>query len=63
MAIWKWVQKYSDSADRFRTDRQTDRRLVKLIFVVDETLLQIDGIDYYWLWIAYEPTTTIDTHV
>jgi transposase-like protein len=28
--------------------------LVRAIFV-DETLLQIDGIDYYWLWIAYEP--------
>src|SRR5690606_28728287 len=28
-------------------------RLVSTIFV-DETLLQIDGVDY-WLWIAYEP--------
>lgn len=49
VSIWKWVQKYADCADRFRTDR----RLVSVIFV-DETLLQIDGIDY-WLWIAYEP--------
>ncbi|MEW6603687.1 MAG: DDE-type integrase/transposase/recombinase [Thermoproteota archaeon] len=32
---------------------RTDRRLVRVIFV-DETLLQIDGHDY-WLWIAYEP--------
>ncbi len=23
------------------------------IFVVDETLLQIEDNDYYWLWIAY----------
>jgi hypothetical protein len=38
------------AADRFRTDR----RLVKKIFV-DETLLKIDG-QYYWLWVAYEPT-------
>ena len=53
VAVWKWVQKYADCADRFRTDR----RLVRAIFV-DETLLQIDGRDY-WLWIAYEPA--IDT--
>src|SRR5690606_15731211 len=51
--VWKWVQKYADCADRYRTDR----RLVRAIFV-DETLLQIDGHDY-WLWIAYEPA--IDT--
>lgn len=50
VAIWKWVQKYADCADRFRTDR----RAVREIFV-DETLLQIDGNDY-WLWIAYEPS-------
>lgn len=49
VSIWKWVQKYSDCVDRFRTDK----RLVRGIFV-DETLLQIDGQDY-WLWIAYEP--------
>jgi putative transposase len=51
VSIWKWVQKYSGIADnRFRIDR----RRVKEIFV-DETLLQIDGKDY-WLWIAYEPS-------
>src|SRR5919197_5535526 len=49
LSIWKWVGRYSDCADRFRTDR----RLVRTIFV-DETLIQVDGIDY-WLWIAYEP--------
>lgn len=49
VSIWKWILKYADCADRFRTDR----RLVRVIFV-DETLLQIDGKDY-WLWIAYEP--------
>lgn len=37
-------------ADRFKTDR---RRLVRAIFV-DETLVQIEGKDY-WLWVAYEP--------
>jgi putative transposase len=49
VSIWKWVQKYSDCANRF----MADRHLVKEIFV-DETLLRIDGQDY-WLWIAYEP--------
>ncbi len=49
VAIWKWVQKYSDRADKFITDRS----MIKEIFV-DETLLRIDGQDY-WLWIAYEP--------
>lgn len=49
VSIWKWVQKYADYADRF----ETDRRLVKEIFV-DETLLQVDGQNY-WLWVAYEP--------
>jgi putative transposase len=49
VSIWKWVQKYSDCDNRF----MTYRRLVKEIFV-DETLLRIDGQDY-WLWIAYEP--------
>jgi putative transposase len=49
VAIWKWIQKYSDCADIF----QTNKRAVKEIFV-DETLLRIDGQDY-WLWIAYEP--------
>jgi transposase-like protein len=40
---------YSDRTDRF----VTARHLVREIFV-DETLLKIDGQDY-WLWIAYEP--------
>jgi len=53
VSIWKWVQKYSSLADRFGTDR----RLVKEIFV-DETLLQIDGQNY-WLWIAYEPNLDV----
>ena len=52
VAIWKWVKKYSAIADyEFRTSR---RRLIKEIFV-DETLLQIDGQNY-WLWVVYEPT-------
>jgi transposase-like protein len=37
VAIWKWVQKYSDRTDRF----VTPRRLVRDVFV-DETLLKID---------------------
>jgi putative transposase len=49
VAIWKWIQKHACMADRFRIDKHQ----VKEIFV-DETLLQIDGEDY-WLWIAYEP--------
>jgi transposase-like protein len=36
-AIWKWVQKYTHSADRFRTDRHA----VRVIFV-DETLVRIN---------------------
>jgi putative transposase len=46
-------KKYSSLADRFRIDR----RLVKRIFV-DETLLRIDGQNY-WLWIAYEPNLNV----
>jgi putative transposase len=53
VSIWKWVQKYSSLADRFKTNRYA----VKEIFV-DETLLQIDGQDY-WLWIAYEPNIDV----
>jgi putative transposase len=53
VSIWKWVQKYSSLADRFRTNRH----LVKRIFV-DETLLKIDG-QKYWLWVAYEPNLDV----
>jgi putative transposase len=53
VAIWKWIQKYSGCADIF----QTNKRAVKEIFV-DETLLKIDGQDY-WLWIAYEPHLSV----
>ena len=49
VAIWKWVQKYSSLADRFRIDKHS----VKGIFV-DETLIKIEGRNY-WLWAAYEP--------
>jgi putative transposase len=49
VAIWKWVQKYSHLVDRFRIDKHS----VKRIFV-DETLLKIEGQNY-WLWTAYEP--------
>lgn len=44
-------------AEIFGISRQIQnrqRRLVRAIFVVDETLVQIEGKDY-WLWIAYEP--------
>ncbi len=50
VAIWKWVQKYSGLADRFRIDKHS----VKRIFV-DETLIKIEGQNY-WLGVAYEPT-------
>ena len=50
VAIWKWVQEYSGCADRFRI---INRQAVREIFV-DETLIQIDGQNY-WLWVAYEP--------
>lgn len=53
VSIWKWVQKYSDLADRFHINK----RSVQEIFV-DETLLQIDGQDY-WLWVAYEPSLNV----
>jgi transposase-like protein len=43
VAIWKWVQKYSDRTDRF----VTPRHLVREILFVDETLLKIDGQDYF----------------
>jgi putative transposase len=51
VSIWKWVQKYSRLADRFKVNR----RLIKEI-LVDETLLKVNG-QAYWLWIAYEPNT------
>jgi transposase-like protein len=54
VSIWKWVQRYSELvADRFRIDR----RLVRRIFV-DETLIKVDGQNY-WLWIAYEPNLNV----
>ena len=43
------MQKHAEVVDRFRINKNH----VKMIFV-DETLIQIDGKDY-WLWIAYEP--------
>jgi hypothetical protein len=51
----RWVQKHADcAADRFRTDKKCR---IKEIFV-DETLLQIDGQNY-WLWMAYEPNLDV----
>jgi len=50
VSIWKWVQRYANVADRFRVSKGRVREIF-----IDETLLQIDGIDY-WLWIAYEPS-------
>jgi transposase-like protein len=40
VAIWKWVQKYSDRADRFRIYKHYS---VKRILFVDETLIKIEG--------------------
>ena len=53
VAIWKWVQKYAFLADRFRIDRHKIRQIF-----VDETLVKIDGLEY-WLWIAYEPNLAV----
>ena len=44
------MQKHADVVDRFRVNRNQ----VKVIFVDETLLIQIDGKDY-WLWIAYEP--------
>ncbi|HET7284700.1 MAG TPA: hypothetical protein VFI70_08435 [Nitrososphaeraceae archaeon] len=53
VSIWKWVQRYAFLADRF----EIDRHKVRHIFV-DETLVKIDGLEY-WLWIAYEPNLDV----
>jgi transposase-like protein len=47
------MQKHAEIVDRFRINKNH----VKMIFV-DETLIQIDGKDY-WLWIAYEPNVDL----
>jgi hypothetical protein len=44
------TETHRDCADQFLTDR----RLVTVIFFVDETFVQIDGLDS-WPWIAHEP--------
>jgi transposase-like protein len=43
ISIWKWIQRFSQYADKFRVNRH----LVKEVFV-DETLLEINSQDY-WL--------------
>jgi hypothetical protein len=63
VSLWKWVQRYSDhAADRFRTEdrfRTDNKRLVKEILFVDETLLHIGGKSY-WLWIDHhEPNLNV----
>ena len=49
VSIWKWMQKYSQSYDRFKVNRHSIRKIF-----VDETLFKINGKDD-WLWLAYEP--------
>lgn len=49
VSLWKWVQRFADCADRFIVDRHSVKQIL-----VDETLVRIDGLEY-WLWIAYEP--------
>ena len=49
VSLWKWVQRFADCADRFIVNRHSVKQIL-----VDETLVKIDGIEY-WLWIAYEP--------
>src|SRR6188472_3200014 len=51
VSIWKWVQRYAFMADKFKIDRH---KVIQIIFV-DETLVKIDGMEY-WLWVAYEPS-------
>jgi putative transposase len=53
VAIWKWVQRYAFLADRFRIDKHKIRQIF-----VDETLVKIDGLEY-WLWVAYEPNLDV----
>jgi hypothetical protein len=40
-------------ADRFRIDKHKIRQIF-----VDETLVKIDGLEY-WLWVAYEPNMNV----
>jgi len=44
------MQKHANIVEGFSIKKSQ----VKVIFV-DETLIQIDGGQDYWLWIAYEP--------
>lgn len=53
VTIWKWIQRYVFLANRFRTDRHKIRQIL-----VDETLVEMDGLEY-WLWIAYEPNMDV----
>jgi putative transposase len=53
VAIWKWVQRYAFLADRFRINKHKIRQIF-----VDETLVKIDGLEY-WLWVAYEPNLDV----
>ena len=53
VTIWKWIQRYAVLDDRFRIDRHKIRQVF-----VDETLVKIDGLEY-WLWIAYEPNLDV----
>src|SRR5436309_14865261 len=48
VSIWKWLQRYSELADKFVIGKQ------RIEIFVDETLVKINGQDY-WLWLAYEP--------
>jgi transposase-like protein len=53
ISIWKRVQNIQYwQVDRFVI---IEKRKVEKIFV-DETLLKIDGQNYCWLWLAYEPS-------
>jgi transposase-like protein len=47
------MQKHANIVEWFSINKSH----VKVIFV-DETLIQIDGKDY-WLWIAYEPNVDL----
>jgi putative transposase len=52
VAIWKWLQ--CIDINEFVIDRRREKKRIKCIMIIDETMITIKG-EVYWLWIAYEP--------
>ena len=48
VSIWKWLQHYNPQKINCKRKRISE-------FIIDETLIQI-GKDYFWLWVAIEPS-------